>query len=133
MSDQPNTDGPDRLSNPAVALCTRAWKKAFRAGTRNGQLEVYGRQDAAVAFRENMPPLSTVQNCRDFIACVAQGMLLDAIDEKRGGKLLYAAQVAMGILKNAEDSPRPVASAAPCKVVPFRPSPKPRAARSRKP
>jgi hypothetical protein len=42
-----------------------------------------------------MPPLSTRASCRDFIACVAQGILLGAISEKDGGKLLYAAQVAL--------------------------------------
>jgi hypothetical protein len=41
-----------------------------------------------------MPSLTGEQNIRDFIACVAHGILLQAIEEKNGGKLLYAAQIA---------------------------------------
>ncbi len=41
-----------------------------------------------------MPPLSGEQNIRDFIACAAHGMLIDAIDPPVGARLLYAAQVA---------------------------------------
>jgi hypothetical protein len=41
-----------------------------------------------------MPSLIGAQNIRDFVACVAHGMLLEAIEDRSGGKLLYAAQVA---------------------------------------
>ena len=60
-----------------------------------------------------MPPLSTRDCCRDFIACVAQGILLGAVSEKDGGKLLYAAQVALAAAKsdqNPQDSPAPYAN-----------------------
>lgn len=57
-----------------------------------------------------MPPLSTRDSCRDFIACIAQGMLLGAIPEKEGGKLLYAAQVALAaanVERNLPDASGP--------------------------
>lgn len=41
-----------------------------------------------------MPPLSGQQNIQDFIACVAQGMLLGAILVADGSRFLYAAQIA---------------------------------------
>ena len=82
-------------SNPSVARCCKAWKKAFRAEMEESDVEYRAEKSAGEAFRATMPPLSSRENCRDFIACVAQGMLLGAIEEKHGGKLLYAAQVAL--------------------------------------
>jgi hypothetical protein len=52
---------------------------------------------AGEAYRALLPPLTTRENCRDFIACVAQGILLGAIADKNSGKLLYAAQVALAV------------------------------------
>ena len=83
------------FANPAVAHCCKAWKKAFRATVDAGKSEVIAAFNAAEVYRAAMPPLSTRASCRDFIACVAQGILLGAISEKDGGKLLYAAQVAL--------------------------------------
>ena len=48
-----------------------------------------------MAYRLAMPPLSGYQNICDFIACAGYGMLLGAIKESNGAKLLYAAQVAL--------------------------------------
>ena len=42
-----------------------------------------------------MPPLSGYQNICDFIACAGYGILLGAIKDENGTKLLYAAQVAL--------------------------------------
>jgi hypothetical protein len=81
------------LQNPAVARCCKAWKRIFRAEFEES--EYSGRRMAAEAYRAALPPLTSRENCRDFIACVAQGMLLGAIAEKDGGKLLYAAQIAL--------------------------------------
>jgi hypothetical protein len=83
------------FANPAVAHCCKAWKKAFRAAVDAGKSELAASFQAAEAYRAAMPPLSTRDSCRDFIACVAQGILLGAVSEKDGGKLLYAAQVAL--------------------------------------
>ena len=49
---------------------------------------------AARAYREAMPPLSGTENIRNFIACVAQGMLLDVFTGPESTRLLYAAPVA---------------------------------------
>ena len=42
-----------------------------------------------------MPPLIGYQNICDFIACTGYGMLIGAIKDDSGSKLLYAAQVAL--------------------------------------
>jgi hypothetical protein len=83
------------FANPAVAHCCKAWKKVFRAAVDAGKSELTASFQAGEAYRAVMPPLSTRDSCRDFIACVAQGILLGAVSEKDGGKLLYAAQVAL--------------------------------------
>ncbi|HEX3894242.1 MAG TPA: hypothetical protein VHW46_16830 [Terracidiphilus sp.] len=46
------------------------------------------------AYREAMPPLVYEANIRDFIACVAHGILIDVLSLEESSKLLYAAQVA---------------------------------------
>jgi hypothetical protein len=83
------------LKNPAVALCTEIWQK-IHAATLNQTKNVYtAERCAGKAVRLAMPPLSGYQNICDFIACAGYVMLIGAIKEKNGSKLLYAAQVAL--------------------------------------
>ena len=102
------------FANHAVAHCCKVWKKTFRESFAATESEVRATSNAAEAYRAAMPPLSTRDSCRDFIACVAQGMLLGAIPEKDGGKLLYAAQVALAaanVDRNSPDTSDPADSA----------------------
>jgi hypothetical protein len=92
------------LANSAVARSTMAWEKAYRATFKETGLEVDSQKAAADAFRAALPPLTSRENSRDFIACVAQGMLLGAIDEKHGAKLLYAVQIALTAASAQEKS-----------------------------
>jgi len=102
------------FANHAVAHCCKAWKKAFQESLEAGGLEPRAESRGGEAYRAAMPPLSTRDSCRDFIACVAQGMLIGAISEKDGGKLLYAAQVALAaanVDRNSPDTSDPADSA----------------------
>jgi hypothetical protein len=92
------------FSNPAVAHCCKAWKKAFRAARNADESELEAFDQAGQTYRESMPPLSTSDGCLDFIACVAQGILLGAISETESSKLLYAAQVALTASNNEQNS-----------------------------
>jgi hypothetical protein len=92
------------FANAAVAYCCKAWKKAFRAARNAGESEYEAFLKAAETYRAAMPPLSTRDGGLDFVACVAQGILLGAISEKDSGKLLYAAQVALAALNNEQNS-----------------------------
>jgi hypothetical protein len=74
-------------SNPAVARCC----KAFAANAA-----------AEYAYRNAMPPLAGAQNIRDFIACVAHGMLTGAILAADGTRFLYAAQVAYSTVETRQ-------------------------------
>ena len=63
-------------------------ESSYSAGSRAGS-----------AYRNAMPPLDGHNNIRDFIACVAQGVLLGAIEYRQSSKLLYAAQVALSAIR----------------------------------
>ena len=109
MADEPkilDTADPSSpaLANSAVAHCTLAWEKAFRATFQKTGNQFDAERAGATAFRAALPPLTSRDNCRDFIACVAHGMLLDAIDEKHGTKLLYAVQIALTAASAQEKS-----------------------------
>jgi len=83
------------LENPAVALCNEVWLKIHTATLKQTRNVYTAKNCAGKAFRLAMPPLSGYQNICDFIACAAYGMLLGAIKDENGTKLLYAAQVAL--------------------------------------
>ena len=78
--------------NPAVARCMAAWARAYKANIKN---EFDASRAAAQAYRDAMPRLYGYENICNFIACVAHGILIGAIDKKNDTKLLYAAQVAL--------------------------------------
>jgi hypothetical protein len=88
----------------AVNRCREAWQKAYdaymekNAHKRGGASEYSAALGAGAAYRAAMPQLATWMGIRDFIACVAYGVLIEAIPEQRTGQLLYAAQVALSLL-----------------------------------
>jgi hypothetical protein len=86
-------------SCPAVTRCSDAWNRTFK--TESMKREPYGAalRNARMAYFQAMPPLVGYENIRDFIACVAHGVLLGAITESQCSRLLYAAQVAQGTLR----------------------------------
>lgn len=92
------------LANPAIARCAKAWEDAYREQMEEDDSEYDATIKAGEAYRAALPPLTNRDNCRDFIACVAHGMLLGAIPETSAGKLLYAAQVALGAARAEEKS-----------------------------
>jgi hypothetical protein len=102
MADQPQIleavgNPSPALANHAIARCARAFQDAYREELAIGGFKIGATDKAAEAYRALLPPLTSRDNCRDFIACVAHGMLLGAIGEKNAGKLLYAAQVALAV------------------------------------
>ncbi|MGA3162235.1 MAG: hypothetical protein ABSC77_13575 [Terracidiphilus sp.] len=81
-------------ANPAVARCLDAWERANKAELAKGKSKCTASIEADQAYRRAMPPLAGSENIRDYIACVAYAMTIDAIRVDLGTKLLYAAQVA---------------------------------------
>ena len=96
---------------PAIRRCRNAWQRAFDAFMAkekpNSCSRIFARGPASAAFCNAMPMLSGADGIRDFIACGAHGVLIEAIPEKRVGQLLYAAQVALATLQR---EPKPPAS-----------------------
>ncbi len=91
--DEADKTAPDS-SNLAVVRCCEAYALAGKAEYKKNKNEYAAAREAGKAFRAAMPPLSGSENIRDFIACVAHGMLIKAIEGPDGARLLYAAQVA---------------------------------------
>jgi len=88
------------LDIPAVQRCCEEWRRVYRSAYRGDHDEWRASDRAGDAFCAALPPLTSRQNCRDFIACIAYGIMIKAIAEKDGGKLLYAAQVALSSFAN---------------------------------
>ena len=82
------------LQDDAVAHCHKVWKAAYQRVMRREKSRLVARMEAAEAFRSALPPLSSSQNIRRFISCVAFGMASGILAEDSSKKLLYAAQVA---------------------------------------
>ena len=99
------------LANPAVKRCCKVWRRVYRAEYLDDKVEFEAARKAADAYCAAMPPLTTRENCRDFIACVAYGIIIKSIAEKDGGKLLYAAQVALSSFANEKEPAKPASSA----------------------
>ena len=80
--------------NPAVACCCEAYNARFRAALASKEHMSMARIEARQAYRQAMPPLSGSQNISDFVACVAYGILIEAIKGSDAARLLSAAQIA---------------------------------------
>jgi len=90
-------------SNAAIASCCNAFLRSYRVVRAKGS-ESDAKHAAIASYCAALPPLAGADNIRDFIACVAYGLLLQIIEETRGARLLYAAQVARTA---AAQSPKP--------------------------
>ncbi len=98
MSDAlPTLPTDPALANSAVARCCEAATAAKRAAIAKRQATYDCTYAAREAYRKVMPPLSGADNIRDFVACVAHGLLLGVLSDSECTRLLYAAQVAGGM------------------------------------
>ena len=92
--------GPSDPSALALARCHAAYRKAKEAYAKvHGPhtIESYEAEKLArEAYRNAMPALTSREGIRAFIACVARGVIIEAIRENTSSRLLYAAQVALG-------------------------------------
>jgi hypothetical protein len=83
-----------------VEICSKAYARADKAARSRGESEFRAEKAAGMAFRKAMPQLSGQENIRNYIACVAYGMLIKAIEGPEGARLLYAAQVANSTIRS---------------------------------
>jgi hypothetical protein len=98
----PALDPNPKQARKAIKRCTAAWQRAFDAyleGTDgDSTAQIFAAHNAGPAYCKAMPPLAGYESIRDFVACAAHGILINAIPEKRANQLLYAAQVALATL-----------------------------------
>jgi hypothetical protein len=97
----------------AFRRCCAAWQRAFKAymddedGDPADTTDIYlASQLAAPAYCNAMPMLSGYEGIRDFIACAAHGIAINAISLEKGAQLLYAAQVAMNLAQPGVRMPK---------------------------
>jgi hypothetical protein len=100
------------IPNLAVERCNRAWKRTYKTAKAARKDNHDSEKLAKEAYRKAMPMLDSHENIRDFIACTTYAVLLNVIMEDVGTKLLYAAQVASGALRNIPKQTKPVNDAA---------------------
>ena len=91
---------PKGLKHAAILRCCKAWYRALEAAAAEDRGVISCRIRANEAYRVAMPPLSSLENIRDFIACVTHGFLLGTVLDTVATRLLYAAQVAVATLKS---------------------------------
>jgi hypothetical protein len=92
--------------NPAVEHCCQARQAAIEQAVTLG-LEKHKVKDAGEdAYLKAMPNFLDYESIRDFIACVAYGMINGAIHPIEAPKYFYAAQVATGALRSAPKRPK---------------------------
>jgi hypothetical protein len=92
--------------NPAVHHCYLAAQQAAQAILEEDPDDtLQALWNATNSYCNAMPSLAGHENIRNFIACVAQGMLLGVIYYDEAPKLLYAAQVALSVLPREPRNP----------------------------
>jgi hypothetical protein len=95
-------DPNPKQARAAIMRCCAAWQRAYDASLEDTPRDDFDKITAAheadSAYCKAMPPLAGCENIRDFIACTAHGILIDAIPQKSANQLLYAAQVALAAL-----------------------------------
>jgi len=91
----------------AVSRCTTAYRNACKTEMARGLKDWQAADFGKKAFRDNLPPLVGYENVRDFIACIAQAILLNVVDGEEASKLLYAAQIALSAVSKQPAAPKP--------------------------
>lgn len=98
--------GPGRKptsAKTALRRCYAAWQRAYDAELAAIKHPDQGDKTVAAIhageyYRNAMPLLAGFEGVRDFIACLAHGILIGAIPAEISGRLIYAAQIALNSL-----------------------------------
>jgi hypothetical protein len=80
--------------NSAVAVCYEAYDRAYKEAIAQKLSHCDSQCCGDKAYRLALPPLAGRENIQNFVACVAQGIVLTVFDRIDATRLLYAAQIA---------------------------------------
>ena len=94
----PPRDRTTRASK-ALALCKAEWTHAYTLAKEKGLPANKALRMASVAYKLAMPKMDSLPTIRAYVACIAQGIQLEVFDGRDGSQLLYAAQVALSVLR----------------------------------
>jgi hypothetical protein len=91
----------DRTSRTdrALAHCQAEWTRAYELAQTKGLTASKALRMASVAYKLAMPKMDSLPTIRAYVSCIAQGIQLEVFDGRDGSQLLYAAQVALSVLK----------------------------------
>jgi hypothetical protein len=95
--------------NAAVRRCVEALSRSLEESRKKRRDKYDTDEYASEAYRNQMPDLSGYENIRDFIACTTNALLFGVIDAIEASKLLYAAQVALSVLRHEPKPQKPLA------------------------
>jgi hypothetical protein len=94
----PPRDRSSRIDK-ALSHCKDEWSRAYGLAQEKGLQAPKALRMASVAYKLAMPKMDSLPTIRASIACIAQGITLEVFDGRDGSQLLYAAQVALSVLK----------------------------------
>jgi len=83
----------------AVNYCTDEWNRAYELAKSKGLPANKAVRMAAMAYKLAMPKMESLPAIHAAIAAIAHGITLEVFDGRDASQLLYAAQVAMTVLK----------------------------------
>jgi len=101
-----NSDSPQ---NEAVERCNRAWQRAYNKELANideDESDYPAKKAGNQAYLRAMPPLSGYQNICDFIACVANALVIDSIATCDAKRLFAAAKIAITAVRSEPAPPK---------------------------
>ncbi len=94
----PPRDRTSRIDK-AITACKEAWSAAYAQANEQGLPAAKALRMAQVAYKLAMPKMDSLPSIRAAIAAIAQGIQLEVFDGRDGSQLLYAAQVALAVLR----------------------------------
>jgi hypothetical protein len=94
------------VKSPRVSTRGKPYNAHLAGEEENSISRALAAHSASPAYCRAIHPLAGYENIRDFIACVAHGVLINAIPKKRVNQLLYPAQVALASLKCVPKPPK---------------------------
>jgi hypothetical protein len=91
----------DRTSrtDKALEFCRLEWSRAYDLAQGKGLPAPKALRMASVAYKLAMPKMDSLPTIRAYVSCIAQGITLEVFDGRDGSQLLYAAQVALSVLR----------------------------------
>ena len=111
LAPDPASDATSAKAN--LRRCIVAYRRAHKASLeqqRPSPFNMFAGLDAAgaagSAYCDAMPMLVGEEGIRNFLACTAHGVLIDAIPQNKGSQLIYAAQAALSLLNHQNKQPR---------------------------